>query len=165
MNYKLVKLPKYSGEEASIYTIYLFKEKKTLFGLFIEENKNLFKSELKDLSSRLIVIGNDTGARNIYFKEHEGNPGDGICALFDKPGSNLRLYCIRYGSSLVVLGGGGPKAKSISAFQDDQKLKDENYLLRNIAKEINKRIKEREIEFTNNHKDFIGNLEFYEEKE
>jgi hypothetical protein len=165
MNYKLVKLPKYSGEEASIYSIFLFEAKKTLFDLFIEENKNLFKSELKDLSYRLIVIGHDTGARNIYFKEHEGKPGDGVCALYDEPESNLRLYCIRYGSSLVILGGGGPKVKSISAFQDDKKLTDENYLLRDIAKEINQRIKDREIEFTNNHKDFKGSLEFYEDQE
>jgi hypothetical protein len=165
MNFKLVKLPKYSGKEASIYSIYLFEAKKTLFDLFIKENKILFKSELIDLFNRLIIIGHDMGARNIYFKENEGKPGDGVCALYDEPESNLRLYCIRYGSSLVVLGGGGPKSKSISAFQEDKKLTFENYLLRDIAKEINLRIKNREIEFTSNHKDLIGNLEFYEDQE
>jgi hypothetical protein len=165
MNYKLVKLHKYSGNEASVYSIYLFDKRKTLFDIFIEENKNLFISELKDIAKRLIVIGHDTGARNIYFKEHEGKPGDGVCALYDEPDSNIRLYCIRYGSSLIILGGGGPKVKSIHAFQDDAKLTDENYLIRDIAKEINQRIKDREIEFTNNHKDFKGNLDFYEDQE
>jgi hypothetical protein len=60
------------------------------------------------------------------------------------------------------LGGGGHKPKPIHALQDVEKLKKENYLLREIAAEINQRIKDREIEFINNYKDFEGNLEFYE---
>ena len=52
----------------------------------------------------------------------EGIPGDGVCALFDLPNSNLRLYCIRYGNSIIILGGGGQKPKTISAFQENEKL-------------------------------------------
>jgi len=154
MNYKLVKLTQFSGEAASIYSVFLIDQDKTLFDIFIEENKYSFISELKDISERLIVIGHDTGARINYFRKYEGKPGDGVCALFDEPESNLRLYCITYGTLLVIVGGGGYKPKSISAFQDDEKLTKENYLLRKIAAAINKRIKDREIEFTNDHKDF-----------
>jgi hypothetical protein len=77
MNYKLVKLTKFSGNKASIYSIYLFNERKTLFDIFIEENKNSFISELKGIFTRLSVMGSETGARISYFTEYEGRPGDG----------------------------------------------------------------------------------------
>ncbi|MCX6234625.1 MAG: hypothetical protein NT175_07855 [Bacteroidetes bacterium] len=163
MRFKLVKLNKISGAEASVYSIYIFDEKKTLFDIFIEENKNLFKSELNDIFKRLKTIGHRTGAREQFFKIYEGKLGDGLCALFDTPNKNLRLYCIRYGSSLIIVGGGGFKPKSIDAFQDDDKLKTENFLLRRIAGKINKRIKDGDLEFDNDGKDLIGDIEFYEE--
>src|SRR5665647_2827517 len=111
MEYKLVKLSKFSGNEASVYSIYLKDERRTLFDRFLKENINSFKSELNDIVVRLKTIGHDTGARKQFFKTNEGKPGDGVCAFYDIPKSNLRLYCICYGTLLVVLGGGGYKPK------------------------------------------------------
>lgn len=163
MKYELVKLNKLSGGKASIYTVHLENEQKTLFDLFLEENKISFKSELKDIVSRLNVIGNKTGANEYYFKQKEGKPGDGVCALYDKPNSKLRLYCIRYGSSIVILGGGGYKSKSIREFQKDDKLTEENYFLRQLSKEITTRIKDGEIRFSTDYMDFEGDLTFNDE--
>ena len=59
--------------------------------MFIEENKNSFKSELIDIFIRLKVIGNKTGAREQFFKQYEGNLGDGVCALYDEPEKHLRI--------------------------------------------------------------------------
>ena len=56
---------------------------------------------------------------------------------------NFRLYCIRYGTSIIILGGGGYKPDTIKALQENEKLTKENYLLRQIAKEINQRIEEK----------------------
>ena len=98
-----------------------------------------------------------------FSKLYEGELGDGVCALYDEPHVNLRLYCIRYGSSLIIIGGGRFKPKSIHALQDNEKLKTENYLLRLIACKINKRIKDGILEFANDGKDLIGDNEFYEE--
>lgn len=165
MKYKLVKLTRFSGEKASIYSIYLTDECKTLFDIFIEENINSFLSEIKDIFSRLRVIGNKTGARVHFFKEYEGKPGDGICALYDTPENRLRLYCIRYGTTIVILGGGGYKPKSARAFQEIEKLEEENYFLREIAEMINNRIKNHDIVFTEDYMDFEGNMEFYENEE
>ncbi len=160
MNLTLVKLERYSGDKASIYTLYDNVEEKTLFETFIEENKSLFLSELKDISNRLIAIGNKTGAREGFFKINEGNPGDGVCALYDNPDSNLRLYCIRYGTALVVLGGGGNKPKNIRALQENPKLMKENYILREVSKTITERLKNKDIWFVNNYKDIEGELDF-----
>lgn len=163
MRYKLVKLTKLSGYEASLYSIYLEDEQKTLFDRFLEENNNSFKSELKDILIRLNTIGHNTGARERFFKLREGKPGDGVCALFDLPHSKLRLYCIRYGSLIVVLGGGGFKPKSMRALQEDEKLNDENALMRKISLDIKQRMEDDEMSFTEDYMDFEGNLNFNDE--
>jgi len=157
-HYKLVKEEKLSGTEASVYTVFLMNEQKTVFNQFINENKNSFKSELKDIVQRIKVIGNKTGAREQFFKLKEGKPGDGVCALYDHPGKNLRLYCIRYGKTLIILGGGGEK--TTQTLQEDSKLKEENYFLRQVAKDIQERMQEGEIEFSDDYMNLMGNLEF-----
>ncbi|WP_299458360.1 hypothetical protein [uncultured Microscilla sp.] len=129
-----------SGEEASIYTVLIEDEGKTLFEKFIEENKTIYLSEIKDILARLKYIGSSRGgARENLFKTKEGSPGDGVCALYDNPDKKLRLYCIRYASQIVILGGGGPK--NVQALQEDEKLKKENYFLRWLSKQITERIK------------------------
>jgi len=160
MKCKIVKLDQFSVCSASVYSVYINDEKKTLFDKFIEENINSFKSELLNIIQRLKVIGKSTGARMKFFKDKEGNPGDGVCALYDIPGTKLRLYCIRYGAELIILGGGGEKPKHIKKLQDDKKLKKENYLLREISNEISNRIKTKDIEWFDDHMDLIGALEF-----
>src|SRR5690554_3289955 len=70
MEYKLVKLSRFSGEKASIYSVQTkntndeFQD--TLFDEFVKENKNSLLSELKDLFTRLKTIGNNTGARESF---------------------------------------------------------------------------------------------------
>jgi putative component of toxin-antitoxin plasmid stabilization module len=165
MKYKLVKLNRLSGDRASIYSVYLEDAGKTLFDLFLEENKISFKSELKDIISRLRVIGHKTGAREIFFKLNEGNAGDGVCALYDRPDSNLRLYCIRYGALIIILGGGGHKPKSIKQFQQNQKLTEENYFLRELSKTIKAKMDDDEIGFSSDFMDFEGDLTFNDESD
>ena len=165
MKFKLVKLKSYSGKEASIYSVYMEDLQKTLFDVFLEENKTSFKSELKDILKRMSVIGHKTGAREQFFKTKEGIPGDGVCALYDNPDKKLRLYCIRYGKQLVILGGGGQKPDHIQELQEDEKLKKENYLLRDISARIRTRTDEKEIVFINEGMDFEGKLEFDTEED
>ena len=165
MRYKLVKLDKYSGGKASIYTIELIDDGVSLLERFVEENIILHKSETKDIISRLITIGHKTGAREQFFRQKEGAPGDGVEALSDNPDSNLRLYCIRYGHLIVVVGGGGFKPKRIRALQEDAKLTSENMIMRQISKDIYSRTISKDIIFTNEGMDFEGDLDFIDELE
>lgn len=163
MKYKIVELDEFTGNEATIYSVILNNEDKTLFDKFLEESINSFKDEIIFILDRLETIGNDTGAREIFFKLKEGNPGDGVVALYDEPDSNLRLYCIKYGAQIIILGGGGQKSKEIRSLQEDNKLKAENYLLRKISKEITERIKDKRIEFVEFGQELEGELEFEDE--
>jgi len=74
--------------------------------------------------------------------------GDDICAVYDKPDSNLRLYFIRYGNVAIVLGGGGPKPKTIRRLQDDSKLKQENYFLRKVSAALTESVREGTLRIT-----------------
>jgi hypothetical protein len=160
MKYKLVRISKFSGNEASIYTLLTENEQgefqDSLFDTFINENKTLYLSEIKNIFSRLRTIGNDTGARESFFKTKEGVPGDGVCALYDSPSKKLRLYCIRYGSELIILGGGGPK--NVRALQDDEKLEKENYFLRWISSRITECRQNGDLSFSTDFMDFEGDL-------
>ena len=162
MKCKLVKLLNFTGDEASIYSVVLDDEKETLFENFIKENKNSFSSEIKDILIRLETIGHKTGARESFFKHYEGAQGDGVCALYDKPNNNLRLYCIRYATQILILGSGGPK--NVRALQEDKKLTQENYFLRWLSKQITERIRNKEIEYINDCHDFSGNLNFQDDE-
>jgi len=160
MNFQLVKLKNFCGSKASIYTLKDVDADTTLFEKFISENINSFKSEIIDITKRLNTIGKVTGARVEFVKTKEGKPGDLVCALYDKPNSKLRLYCIRLGSSLIIIGGGGHKPKSIKALQEDPKLKQENKIMVDLSKELLNRLQNKELKYTNDYKDLEGNLEF-----
>jgi len=160
MKIKLEKDLELSGDKASIYVISKNNEADSLLDLFYQENESLFINELNAIGKRLFEIGNKYGAREQFFRINEGKPGDGVCALYDEEESNLRLYCIRYGSLLVIVGGGGPKSKDIKAFQEDTKLTYENKILRELSKEISIRTKGGDIKFINDGMDFDGDLEF-----
>ena len=94
------------------------------------------------------------------FKENEGRLGDLVCALYDCPHSNLRLYCVRLGSTIVILGGGGHKPKTIRALQEDTKLTQENNIVRTISKQIGFLTKERELFWSKNEMELEGTLTF-----
>lgn len=159
MKIRLIKLGNISGSTAAFYSVYYNNDKSTLFENFIDDNKILLKGELFNILARLNTMANEEGAREIYFKNEEGVPGDRVCALYDTPNKNLRLYCIRFGSRLVVLGSGGMKPKRISALQDDPKLKAENKKLCDIVKLSEKKINEGEISISSNNMEFKGDFE------
>jgi len=155
---QLIKIPQFSGPRGSVYTILVDEEENTAFKNFVMDNNNLFKSEIKEIIGRLKTMGFKTGMKEDFFKLYEGNPGDGVCALYDEEDSNLRLYCIRYGSQIVILGGGGHKPKSIRTFQEDKNLMNQNFILRDLSKLVTEKMQDKEIWFSENGLDFEGDL-------
>ena len=162
MNYEIVELEPYSGNEAKIYSIIREGESDTLFDKFIDEYKHEFRTEVKDILKRIYQIGHTTGARSSFFKLHEGKYGDCVCALFDIPGKNLRLYCIRFGMVAVILGGGGEKAEGVIAWQDDEKLSEEASQMIEFAKDILKRMDDKDIYWSKDGSELEGNLKIEE---
>ena len=157
MKFELIELENLSGPKATFYSVLIDDDSETLFEKFYEENKDIFREELKSIVKTLDIIALDNGARRTYFKENEGKLGDLVCALYDTPKSNLRLYCIRLGNTVIILGSGGQKSKSIRTLQEDEKLTKENYLMRTLSDLLYKKIKEGEI-YWQDEMTLAGNL-------
>ena len=158
MKLKLVKIAKLSGQKTQTYSVVVDDDDKSLFEYFLDENDESYHEELLEILTRLKNISQKEGAREHLFKKAEGKLGDGVEALYDESKRKLRLYCIRYGSVLLVLGGGGPK--NVRALQDDPKLKKENYLLREISKRLSEAMQDGNLKWNNFFNDFIGNFTF-----
>lgn len=165
MKYRLVRLNKFTGRGATIYSVIVDDDTQTLFDWFIAENLGVYPLELKSIRDRLLAIGNKVGAREQFFKLHEGNPGDGVCALYDLPETNLRLYCIRYGNCAIILGGGGYKPKPMRALQESEKLEDENYLLRDLSALISNALRSGNVKWSADGYELLGDLIFYDNHE
>lgn len=158
MNYEIVELENFSGSQATIYSVIMEDDGITLFDHFVNENITDYRKEVRFIANRLQEIGNTTGAREKFFKHNEGKSGDGVCALYDDPDSNLRLYCIRYGNIAVILGGGGPKPDDVKAWQDDEKLTLEAETIIQVSKDIMQRIHSGDLLWSKDGSQLLGNL-------
>jgi hypothetical protein len=161
VTFSLKLIENLSGKKASIYSVQL-EDGINLFDQFLNENSAEYENDLKNILQRIRSISRKTGAQEHFFKTKEGNPGDGVCALYDTPDKHLRLYCIRMGNTVIILGGGGPKYEDIQALQDDPKLKHENYLLRDISKQITEKMKNGDIRFSDDELELWGDIISYE---
>ena len=159
MEFELVKLAGFSNDEVSVYTLLNCDTGISLFQSFIQENQHQFPDEVKDIAKRILSF-KEVGARENFFKINEGKPGDGVCALYDDEKSNLRLYCIRYGTVLVVLGSGGHKPKTTRRLQETKKLEDENQIMRNLSAEIEKRRRNGDLSFSKDFLEIDGDMIF-----
>lgn len=139
MRIELIELDEFDCRVGHIYSVAIDDSDNTLFDLFLEENDEEFRKELGTIMTKLNAMSARTGFGDFYFKLNEGKPGDGLCAITDIKGK-LRLYCIRFGNVLLVLGGGG--AKTTRTYQEDDKLYSENLQLRLISEAMTKAIKD-----------------------
>jgi len=160
VNYEIVQLEEFIGSKATIYSILPQGENETLFDIFVREHYTDYLKEIEDILNTIELITKKFGARENLFRPDEGKPGDGLVALFDNPGKKLRLYTIRYGSTILIVGGGGVKTKETRRWQDSPKLKAEAEMMIQISKEIFQRIKNKEIQFTTDGMEIYGNLNF-----
>lgn len=161
MKFEIVELTELSGPQAKIYSVVLDGEDGTLFDNFLQQYVRTHCLEVKDILARLRTMGKKTGARESYFKLHEGIPGDGVSALYDIPGKKLRLYCIRYGNIAIILGGGG--VKNVRSHQDDPILSQQVEIMKYVSQEIMKAEREKDIKLTANG-EFVGKLIFNDEE-
>lgn len=160
MRSKLKLLETYSGEMASIYTLMMDGPNGTITSKleqFYEKYKDKYLTETMDIARRLISMGNTTGCTENFFKLDEGlDPNDLVCALYDVPDINLRLYCIRISEQITILGDGGPK--NTRTWQEDKNLEKEVHEMMNLSKIIRAKLKNGDIRISADGKRLEGNL-------
>jgi hypothetical protein len=158
MNFEIIPLEEFSGLRATIYSILPKGSSNTLFDDFVEEFAEQFKDEIVSIADLLEDMGNKYGVRENFVKLNEGKPGDGIVALYDNPDKHLRLYGIRFGLGMIILGEGGQK--KTKTWQDDSKLANAVSTLMQISTSLNQRIENKEITFSTDGIYLKGNLKF-----
>lgn len=158
MKFELVNIDEFSGDMAQIYSVIFEDDDMTLMDHFFEDNAQ-YEEELREMTKKLISMGNDTGCRIQFFKENEGAPGDGLVAFWYK---RMRMYCLRIGSACILLGDGGYKPPEISAYQEDALLNSKAQQMRRIAACINRAIIEKDISIENNGKITITDFAEFE---
>lgn len=169
VNYEIVEMELFSGSAAKVYSIIPKGEDETLFDKFVGQHEKKFKGEIKEILTRLKHIGHTTGAREFFFK-HEGDNvftkkyGQCVWALYDDDKRKLRLYCIRFGSVAIILGGGGYKDKSVKKWQDDPNLEQAVTEIMAYAEHIFKQMKDGEIYWSKDKTALEGNLKNYEDE-
>jgi hypothetical protein len=140
---KLKLLETYSGEIASLYTVMVDGPNGTIttkLEQFYEKYRDKYPTDLMNIVRRLKSLGNTTGCTENFFKLDEGlEPDDLVCALYDIPDINLRLYCIRLSEQITILGDGGPK--TTRTWQEDKNLEREVNEMMNVSKIIRTKIK------------------------
>lgn len=115
------------------------------------------RDDLQKIAQQFSKIG-EFGAEERFFRP-AGKFKDN---LWELPGhylvkSNYRLYCLRYGTSVVILGNGG--LKETRTYQDDPALHEFVIMLQKIDEKIRQLITQGELIITN--KQITGKLEFY----
>lgn len=159
MDIELIRLDRYGGTEAIFYSVAIDGSEDTLFDEFLERHIDDYLEELRAIDNRIRVMNEETGAREQFFKLNEGKLGDGVAAIYDLPSKRLRLYCIRFGSTTIVLGGGG--AKKTRTYQEDPELEEQANTMIHLSKMISIAMKEKEIHL-NPDGTFSGNLKLEE---
>ena len=146
MGFEIVEIEELSGPACKIYSIaYDGDEGDTLLDEFLDRMDAEYPEEVDELWARLVFMGREGGARLQFFRENEGKPGDGVVALLKDVGYSLRLYAIRYGTVLLILGSGGYKSAETAAWQDDEILRKHASEMIRISALITERIKDKEI--------------------
>lgn len=154
---KLVRLKDFSGEACSIYSV-LEDDGIPKYQKFLNELHSDYTEELININGRIKSIGK-YGALEDYFKLEEWKHDERICCLYDEPDSELRLFCVRFeNEKIVVLGSGGPKPKSIRAWQDDLKLEREGNLIITISDILRKKIELNLIHYSHDSLKLLGDL-------
>lgn len=142
-------------DAANFYSIHLDKEELSELERFFEKFPEgcEYDREIDTIIAWLDHIG-EKGALERYFR-YEGIYGDGVCAIPIET-SNLRLYCIRLSSKILVFGNGG--IKDSATWQESETLSDYVETLIDTSRFISSRISDGTLVIVD--KEIIGNLNF-----
>src|SRR5258708_34153315 len=145
---------------ASLYTVMvdaLGGAITTKFDQFIEKYRSTYPRELMDIVRRLKSLGNTTGCTENFFKLDEGlEPDDLVCALYDVPEINLRLYGIRLSEKIIILGDGGPK--TTRTWQEDRNLEREVHAMMDVSRVIRTKLKNGDLRISDDGLRLEGDL-------
>ena len=94
MGFGIVKITDLSGDACKIYSVARDDSEDTLLELFLDEFDSQYPKQIDEIINKLRFMGLEGGAREGFFRENEGKPGDGVVALLNAPHFPLRLSAL-----------------------------------------------------------------------
>lgn len=148
MNFSII--PLHDGNKAKIYTIQFSDKELSEYEQFVYENMSKVPNSVRVLKTQLKRMANKSGLVEHFFKRETEYPYNvfKIEDNIEDTEEYLRLYCIKFSSVAIVLGGGGIKIPGKVKLIDNPHLNDVCELLKKIEDLIVARIKAKEIILT-----------------
>jgi hypothetical protein len=146
------------GDGGTLYSLLFAGEKETELEKFLHSELLHKENGFMEIAQRLYNMTDSSGFREQFFEMNEGLRTDSVAAL--KKG-RIRLYCLRWSSTLVIVGTGG--IKTAQTYQKDIALGNIVPELQEIDKLILKRQRSGEIEIDHDTGEMSGNLTFTSE--
>lgn len=127
------------GKQSSFFTIQFVDESENYYNLFVDKFYSNYSKIIDDVDDRIERMATRTGIRDGFFKDE----GPNSVFKFQET-DELRIYCLKYGSISIILGGGDTKENNVRTYQDKEELFFEVKLLR----AIDQCLLENDIDFT-----------------
>ncbi|MBI2417952.1 MAG: hypothetical protein HYV28_08630 [Ignavibacteriales bacterium] len=132
----------YSGSKTEIYSVQIDGSEKSEFEKFIERFSETHRSDVNYLADTVQKIADIFGIREQFFKP-QGLDGVYRFIMHRDKKTSLRLYCIKWGSELLIIGGGG--IKEVRTWQESHEL---SKIVRELSK-IDKYLLDNKIDIKN----------------
>ncbi len=114
---KNFRISKYNlGPKAKIYSVFIDGSEEDEFSKFLKTFHPSHKKQIEFLAEKVKEIAKNTGIRDVFFKDQGIGAVYRLKNLKDEK-TDIRLYCIKWGSVLLILGGGG--TKNVRTWQED----------------------------------------------
>ena len=140
------------GDGGTLYSLRFDGEKETELAKFLQSQLLREEKGFNEIVQRLSSMTDSLGFREQFFEMNEGSRTDSVAAL--KRG-RIRLYCLRWSTSLLNVGTGGLKTA-----QKDMTLRHIVPELQELDKLIMMRMRSGDIEIDHNNGSMRGNLTF-----
>lgn len=120
LRFQLVRIK--VGRKAKIYSIQFDGENKNEFQKFIEDPEVRNHPDFQSLRKKIKEIYDKRGLLQHYFRPEDDKCLHPEISRIDYGTGKLRLYCIRWDDTLLILGGGGVKPDDVRFWQEDPEL-------------------------------------------
>lgn len=121
--FELIRMEAPGDPEGKLYTVWFFGQEITEYEKF-KERPRVSGQTFEDMEDTLTKMIDDLGFRKHLFKTEDYNEPE--CAYYKE---RLRMYCLRYSSSVLVAGSGGYKPRTKNG-EDIERLQEVPYLKR-----------------------------------
>lgn len=170
MNRKIALVEYHFGKRTSFYTLVFADEadilKDSETELFFAAHEESHPKQVELIIEKIELMSRVWGATEYHFKNETSRDRINLWAIprFDKKGNKfsgtLRLFCLRFGSGVVILGNGGIKPKGVRTYQEVPELEAAALVLENVANEIEQKLRGKEIALTDDEILYDGELVF-----